>query len=65
MRELVAGSDEIVAIALWAEDGQLVARAGGADAVAPKSAPLTVGGEAVGTLTVSTTRPEPAGRAHP
>jgi diguanylate cyclase (GGDEF)-like protein len=56
MGELVAASDQIVAIALYGEGGDAVARAGAATAVAFEGAPLAVGGRDVGTLTVSTTR---------
>ena len=54
MRELVAQGD-VVAIELRSADGQVVARAGAVDAVAPKGAPLAVGGQTVGDLSVSQT----------
>ena len=52
MRELVARG-EVVAIELRSADGQVVARAGAVDAVAPKGAPIAVGGQTVGDLSVS------------
>ncbi len=54
MRELVAQGD-VAAIELRSADGQVVARAGAEDAVAPKGAPLAVGGQTVGDLSVSRT----------
>ena len=54
MRELVARG-EVVAIELRSADGQVVARAGPVDAVAPRGAPIAVGGQTVGDLSVSQT----------
>jgi diguanylate cyclase (GGDEF)-like protein len=54
MRELAGG--EVVSIELRSADGRSVARSGATTGVAPKGAPLLVGGRAVGTLLVCVTR---------
>jgi diguanylate cyclase (GGDEF)-like protein len=55
MSELVGGPDEIVSIELYSEDDRLIARAGSPAGIAPKAAPLGVGGQTLGTLAVSLT----------
>jgi diguanylate cyclase (GGDEF)-like protein len=53
MRELVGG--EMVSIELRSAGGPLLARVGSTTGVAPKGAPLSIGGREVGTLLVSVT----------
>lgn len=54
MAELARSSPEIEAIELR-KDGEIAARAGAAGGVAPRGAPLSIGGESFGVLAVSQT----------
>jgi diguanylate cyclase (GGDEF)-like protein len=55
LRSLLGGPDRVVLIELRSPSGRLIARAGSPNAVAPSTAPVAVGGRAIGTLSVSTT----------
>jgi diguanylate cyclase (GGDEF)-like protein len=53
MARLIGGERGIVSIELHSEDGELIARAGSPEGVAPAGAPLSVEGQTLGTLAVS------------
>ena len=55
LEQLVGAGSGIECIEFYSPDGKLQARAGPKTAVAPRAAPLDIGGEAVGTLSVSVT----------
>jgi diguanylate cyclase (GGDEF)-like protein len=53
--ELVGGPRGIVSIELRSQEGRLIARAGSPGGIAPRGAPIAVGGQTLGTLAVSLT----------